>query len=169
MATFKRRLVREKVLQALYAYEMSKEPITDVIENIFGEIKKSHDDFDFAKRLINEVVRHNDEIEKIIINKVAHWEFDRIAYIDKILLRMGICELLYFPEIPPKVTINESIEIAKNFSTDQSGKFINGILDALLEDFKKSKILVKKGRGLIDDSNPVEISHQQKIPPKEKQ
>lgn len=145
-------MVREKVLQALYAYEMSKEPITDVITNILGEIKSSHDDFEFAKRLINEAIHHEEEIEKIIRDKVAHWEFDRIAYIDKILLRMGICELLYFPEIPPKVTINESIEIAKSFSTEQSGKFINGILDALLEDFKNENRLNKAGRGLINGS-----------------
>jgi transcription antitermination protein NusB len=168
MAAYKRRLVREKVLQALYAYEMSKEPITDVINNILGEIKNSHDDFEFAKRLINEVVRHDEDIEKIIKNKVAHWEFDRIAYIDKILLRMGICEMLYFPEIPPKVTINESIEIAKSFSTDQSGKFINGILDALLEDFKKSKLIVKTGRGLIEDSYQTESASQRKRTTKEK-
>ncbi|MBI5021882.1 MAG: transcription antitermination factor NusB [Ignavibacteriales bacterium] len=165
MPTFKRRLVREKVLQALYAYEMSKEPITDVISNVLGELKSSYDDFEFAKKLINEVIHHEDEIEKIIKNKVAHWEYDRIAYIDKILLRMGVCEMLYFPEIPPKVTINESIEIAKNFSTDQSGKFVNGILDALLDDFKNSKMLNKTGRGLIEDSLPTETSQARKHPP----
>lgn len=60
----------------------------------------------------------------------------RIALIDKILLRMAICELLYFPDIPPKVSINEAIEIAKEFSTAGSGKFINGILDAILSDEK---------------------------------
>ncbi len=150
MTTFKRRFVREKVLQALYAYEMSKEPITNVIENILGDLKNSHDDFKFAKELINQVVQNEEEIEKIIKNKVAHWEFDRIAFIDKILLRMGICEFLYFSDIPPKVTINELIEIAKLFSTAQSSKFINGVLDAILNDFKKSNLLHKSGRGLID-------------------
>jgi len=150
MTTFRRRLVREKVLQALYAYEMSKEPITNVIENVLGDLKNSHDDFKFAKELINQVIQNEEEIEKIIKNKVAHWEFDRIAFIDKILLRMGICEFLYFPDIPPKVTINELIEIAKLFSTAQSGKFINGVLDAILNDFKKSNLLHKSGRGLID-------------------
>lgn len=152
MATYRRRLVREKVLQALYAYEMSKEPITDVIENILGNLKSSHDDFKFAKELINQVIQNEDELEKIIKDKVAHWEFDRIAFIDKILLRMGICEFLFFPDIPPKVTINELIEIAKLYSTGQSGKFINGVLDAILHDFKQSNKLHKTGRGLIDFS-----------------
>lgn len=153
MTTFKRRLVREKVLQALYAYEMSKEPITDVVNNVLGDLKNSRDDFEFAKALINQVIQNEAEIEKIIKNKVAHWEFDRIAFIDKILLRMGICELLYFPDIPPKVTINESIEVAKLFSTDQSGKFINGVLDAILGDLKKSNVLHKSGRGLVNTTS----------------
>jgi len=77
---------------------------------------------------------------------------NRIALIDKLLLRMGICELLYFPDIPPKVSINESIEIAKDFSTAGSGKFINGILDAILSDEKKSGKLNKTGRGLVEES-----------------
>lgn len=150
MQTYKRRLVREKVLQTLYAYELSKEPITNVMQDVLGELKSRHDDFEFAKKMIHEVVQHSYELEEIIKKKVAHWEFDRIAYIDKILLRMGITEFLYFPDIPPKVTINELIEVAKVFSTEQSGKFINGVLDAILEDLKKSNKLNKTGRGLID-------------------
>ena len=152
MQTYKRRLAREKVLQALYAYELSKEPITDVIQNVFSELKHHHDDFEFAKKLITEVILHEKEIEEIIKKKVAHWEFDRIAYIDKILLCMGITEFLFFPDIPPKVTINEAIEVAKIFSTEQSGKFINGVLDAILEDLKASNKLLKTGRGLIDQN-----------------
>jgi len=152
MTTFKRRLVREKVLQTLYAYEMSKEPITSVISNIMGDLKNSKDDFEFAKKLVNEVIHHEQEIEEIIKARVAHWEFDRIAFIDRILLRMGICEMLYFPDIPPKVTINESIEIAKPFSTEQSGRFVNGGLDAILDDFKKSNLLKKTGRGLVEEN-----------------
>jgi N utilization substance protein B len=65
---------------------------------------------------------------------------------------MGICEILYFPDIPPKVSINESIEIAKDFSTAGSGKFINGILDAILAEEKKGGKLNKSGRGLVDES-----------------
>lgn len=66
-----------------------------------------------------------------IVGRVTNWEMNRIALIDKILLRIGICELLFFPDIPPKVSINESIEIAKDFSTAGSAKFINGILDGI--------------------------------------
>ncbi|MCK7526701.1 MAG: transcription antitermination protein NusB [Ignavibacteriales bacterium] len=74
--------------------------------------------------------------------------------LDRILLRMGICEIPFFPDIPPKVSINESIEIAKDYSTSSSGKFINGILDAILDDLKKDDKLNKKGRGLLEESLP---------------
>jgi N utilization substance protein B len=79
---------------------------------------------------------------------------DRIALIDKLLLQIGITELMYFPEIPPKVSINEVIEIAKDYSTSNSGKFINGILDAILSELKESGNLNKSGRGLIGESLP---------------
>jgi|SRR5690349_4196609 len=165
MATYKRRLIREKVLQALYAYELSKEPITDVIGNVFVELKNHREDFEFAKKLVNEVIRHEEEVEKHIRAKVAHWEFERIAMIDRLLLRMGICEMLYFPDIPPKVTINESIEVAKAYSTEKSGKFINGVLDAILEDLNAAHSIKKTGRGLINESIP----HDQRAPrPKRK-
>ena len=71
---------------------------------------------------------------------------------DKILLKMCITEILYFPDIPPKVSINEVIDMAKEYSTSNSGKFINGILDAILSDLKKEGNLKKTGRGLIDET-----------------
>lgn len=159
MTTYRRRLTRERVLQALYAYELSKEPIPLVMENIFGDLKADEEDFEFAKKLVYEAIQHRDEIEKFIRAKVAHWEFDRIAIIDKLLLHIGICEMLYFPDIPPKVTINEAIEVAKLYSTEKSGRFINGVLDAILEDLRTKKILTKSGRGLIDESHPNEENH----------
>jgi N utilization substance protein B len=98
------------------------------------------------------VIKHTDELDEKIKERVANWEMNRIALVDKILLRIGICELLYFPDIPPKVSINESIEIAKEYSTARSGKFINGILDAILSELKENKKLHKTGRGLVDES-----------------
>jgi len=124
MAIYRRRITREKVLQTLYAYELSKEPISTIMETVLGDLKTNREDFEFAKKLVAEVVQRQEEIEQIIRLKVAHWEFDRIAVIDRLILRMGICELLHFPDIPPKVTINEAIEVGKTFSTEKSGKFI---------------------------------------------
>lgn len=152
MVTFKRRTIREKVLQVLYAYEISKEPITLVIDTVLKELQNNKSDFDFAKKIIYSVIQHQEEIDKIITAKVANWEFNRIAVIDKFLLRIGICELIYFEDIPPKVTINEAIEIAKNYSTEKSSKFINGVLDSVFEELISDKKLVKSGRGLISSS-----------------
>ncbi len=147
----KRRIVRERVLQVLYAYEMNNESLQLLIDGTLSDIKDKADK-QFANDLINKVLIHIKELDEKILERVANWEMNRIALMDKLLLRMGICELLYFPDIPPKVSINESIEIAKDFSTAGSGKFINGILDAILSDEKKSGKLNKTGRGLVEES-----------------
>lgn len=146
-----RRLLREKALQALYAYELNGEGLTLLTEGILSDIT-SPADIEFAKQLINYTVANTKILDKKIQDKVANWEMDRIALIDRILLRIGIAEIMYFPDIPPKVTINEVIEIAKDYSTSNSNKFINGILDAVLSDLKKSGELNKSGRGLIDQT-----------------
>ncbi len=109
-------------------------------------------DRDYANDLVNKVLIHKDELDGMIKQRVNNWEMSRIALIDKLLLRMGICELLYFPDIPPKVSINEVIEIAKIYSTAGSGKFLNGILDAILSEIKDNGTLNKTGRGLLEES-----------------
>ena len=142
-------MVREKVMQALYAYEISKEPIERIIDEIV-DLKSQKQALTFARQLITTVIEHQEEIDSKIKKQVANWEFNRIAVIDRILLEMGICELLYFEDIPPKVTINEAIEIAKRFSTKKSGQFINGVIDSILADLKAKGQLKKSGRGLVD-------------------
>ena len=147
----KRRIVREKVLQLLYAYEMNKDAFEPLSLEIFSEII-DETDREFAQELIRKVLTNIDDLDKKIASRVTNWEMSRIALIDKLLLRIGICEILYFPDIPPKVSINESIEIAKDYSTAGSGKFINGILDAILAKEKNEGRLNKSGRGLVDES-----------------
>jgi N utilization substance protein B len=147
----RRRIVREKVLQILYAYEMNNDSLQPLSSEILNEITDEADK-NFAQDLIRKVRANVEDLDKKIVHRVNNWEMNRIALIDKILLRMGICELLHFPDIPPKVSINESIEIAKDFSTAGSAKFINGILDAILADEKKEGKLNKTGRGLVDES-----------------
>ena len=147
----KRRIVREKVLQILYAYEMNKDSLEPLIKENLAELNDDADKV-FANNLIRKVILNIETLDERIINRVTNWEMNRIALIDKILLRIGICEILHFPDIPPKVSINESIEIAKDFSTAGSAKFINGILDAILAEEKKTGKLNKSGRGLIEES-----------------
>ncbi len=144
-----RRFAREKVLQALYAFQINGEGLSKHTDTMIIEIH-SENDRDFARKLINRVAANITELNGKIKEKVSNWEVERIAVMDKILLRMGIAEILYFEDIPPKVTINEIIEISKEFSSANSGKFINGILDAILSDLKKDGTLNKVGRGLVD-------------------
>ncbi len=148
---YKRRTVREKTLQILYAYELNRESLSALSDGILSDVPEKVDK-EFANNLVNRVLIHKDELDKNIMRRVDNWEMNRIALIDKILLRMGICELLFFPDIPPKVSINEAIEIAKIYSTAGSGKFINGILDAILSELKESGKLDKTGRGLLEES-----------------
>lgn len=152
-----RRILRVKTLQILYAYEMNKEGLTNLTEGILSDIENKEDK-EFSIQLVNKVIACQKELDARIKEKVDNWEIARIALIDKLLLRLGIAELLYFPDIPPKVSINEVIEIGKDYSTSNSGKFINGILDAILSDLKEEGTLNKTGRGLIDESLPKKSS-----------
>jgi transcription antitermination protein NusB len=155
----KRRIIREKVLQVLFANEMNEGSLNFLMNDILKSISNQPDRA-FANDLITKTLLHSDELDDKIKERVKNWEMNRIALIDRILLRMGICELLYFSDIPPKVSINESIEIAKEYSTAGSSKFINGILDAILSNEKKSGKIHKLGRGLIEESrtkNPEDL------------
>ena len=149
----KRRKLREKVLQILYAYEMHGSGLSDIIDDQLTNISGA-DDREFCNGLVNFVLSERKEIEERIEKRLVNWDVKRIAVIDKILLRIGIGELLFAVDVPPKVTINETIEIAKEFSTAKSGKFINGILDAVLIDLKNEGKIKKVGRGLIENSLP---------------
>lgn len=148
---FKRRIVRERVLQILYAFELNDDSLQLLIDGILSDLTDTVDR-EFANDLVNRVIIHRKELDLKIKERVDNWEMGRIALIDKLLLRMGICELFYFPDIPPKVSINECIEIAKIYSTAGSGKFINGILDAILNELKQGGKLNKSGRGLVEET-----------------
>ncbi len=110
---------------------------------------KDDEDMVFARELLTKTLSNNTNLEKEIEGKTPNWDKDRIADIDGILLKMGICELLNFPTIPEKVTINEFLEIAKEYSTPKSSTFINGILDKLVKEYRANGKLNKTGRGLL--------------------
>ena len=112
-------------------------------------VYKDAEDKDFTKDLFRKVVLNEAALAKEFIDKTPNWDSDRIAEIDTIILKMAICEFLKFPSIPVKVTINEYLEIAKEYSTPKSSIFINGILDNLVKDFKEANKLNKAGRGLM--------------------
>ena len=110
---------------------------------------KDAEDKDFAKDLFRKTVLNEKELAKEFDSKTPNWDMDRIAEIDTIILKMAICELLKFPSIPVKVTMNEYLELAKEYSTPKSSIFINGILDNLVKEFQTNKKMIKAGRGLM--------------------
>jgi len=114
-----------------------------------GSLYKNQDDQDFVTDLFKKVILNHHSFENDIKIHTPNWETDRIADIDMILIKMGVCEFLNFPFIPTKVSINEYIEIAKDYSSEKSGYFVNGVLDKLSREFLKDKKIVKVGRGLL--------------------
>jgi len=108
----------------------------------------SPEKWDFAKNLLQTVCEKSDHLENFVIPKLKNWDPERIALLDMILMKMGVAEFLYFETIPPKVTINEYIDLAKEYSTPQSGQFVNGILDnihkELVQDGKMHKVDFRK-------------------------
>nr|WP_315154894.1 transcription antitermination factor NusB [uncultured Flavobacterium sp.] len=113
------------------------------------KLYKDTEDKDFVRDLFRKTVLNEKELAKAYDDKTPNWDSDRIAEIDTIILKMAICEFLKFPSIPVKVTLNEYLEIAKEYSTPKSSIFINGILDNLVRELTESKKLVKVGRGLM--------------------
>ncbi len=146
----RRRIIREKVVQALYAHEISGDPPDHVIECVLTGLEENRPAYEFARKLVLQTISEALEIDRIIRSKVTNWDFKRIAVLDRLILRMAICELIFFKEIPPKVSMNEAIELAKLFSTERSGQFVNGVLDAVLNEMKATGGLAKAGRGLYD-------------------
>jgi len=116
---------------------------------VLGSLYKDRDDEDFVSDLFRKTVLKQAEYEKDIAEKTPNWETDRIAEIDMILIKMSITEFINFPSIPTRVTINEYIEISKDYSTAKSSYFINGVLDKISKEFVINKKIVKIGRGLL--------------------
>ncbi len=112
---------------------------------------KNDDDREFAKNLFRKIILRYDQYKTLIEKYTKNWEIDRIALMDIQLMVMAITEMVEFPEIPIKVTLNEYIELAKYYSTNKSNEFINGILDKIIVELKDNKTIVKTGRGLIED------------------
>ena len=132
-----RRVARESVLQALYAQQFSEDEPAIVLNRIMALYPEKNKNFKFILSLFQCVLDHVDWANDMIKSHLQNWEFDRVAQIDRVLLRMGICEIFYMDDIPPKVSISEMVEISKVYSTEESSGFINGILDAVYKEFQQ--------------------------------
>jgi N utilization substance protein B len=146
-----RRQIREKVLQVLYAQELSKDPIEKVMTDLLQDLDDK-ESLTFAEKLIHYSIDNRKKYDDLIKTTVDNWDIERIALLDFIIIKMCLSEFFYFEEIPPKVSINEAIDLAKDFSTRNSGKFVNGILDSLLSSLLDKGEIKKKGKGLISQS-----------------
>lgn len=135
-----RRQAREMAMQVLYALEMSHEPIDQTISDVMILNENAECDEVLMRELVMKAVGNRDAIDERIRDRSRNWDFNRIALIDKIILRQSIAELIFSEDIPPRVTISEAIELAKKYSTEDSHIFINGLLDRIYHD------LIDEGR-----------------------
>ncbi|MCX7909618.1 MAG: transcription antitermination factor NusB [Ignavibacteria bacterium] len=166
-----RSMVRGKVLEVLFAYEISGEPLDNLFEHIFFRefkfdpeepetkrlltkeeileleadvpIQWEEDDIRFAKELIEKTQQTRPFAIEEIKKSIANWEFERLTVVDRLILEIAIAELLHFANIDPEVTINEAIEVAKQYSTEKSGIFVNGVLDSLYKKFSEQGLIHK--------------------------
>ena len=135
-----KRQARIITLQVIYANELKGSNLHDTCEFMLDEVNPPNENvINYGKQLSNLIFQHAIEVDEFIKNRSKNWDFDRITLIDKLILRMALVEMIYVDEVPLKVSIAEGVEIAKQFSTDDSSSFINGILDAVYNEIVKKK------------------------------
>lgn len=148
-----RHLGRIVALQTLYEHDFRTESgdstfdVSEVLGRNVSRYRETIDDVDFIEKLVGGVVEHQEEIDKVIQPLAPEWPIDQIARMDRVVLRIGAYELIHAKDVPPKVVINEAVELAKAFGGDNSSKFINGVLGSLLrqrEGGEKPKKPIKK-------------------------
>jgi len=132
-----RRKSREAALQVLYALDATEKNVGETFSVFWDNFDPQEDAREFAFLLIHGSWDKKEEIDATIIQHSENWSLSRMARVDRNILRMAVYELIYCPGIPPKVTINEAIDLAKLYGSENSGSFINGILDALYMDMRK--------------------------------
>ncbi|KPJ51245.1 hypothetical protein AMJ40_00560 [candidate division TA06 bacterium DG_26] len=133
-----RRKARELVLEALYRVEVTQDGPDEVLRDVFSRREYNQEIKEYSSVLFKTTANHLKEIDSIIAEYVENWDLSRMAILDKNILRFAICELLYVKDIPMKVTLNEAIEIAKKYSTQDSGRFINGVIDRIAKERRRS-------------------------------
>ena len=114
---------------------------------------KSDEDREYVEKLYRQTIIHREEYVEYIKENTRNWDLERIAFMDILIMQMAITELIAFPSIPTKVTLNEYLEISKFYSTSKSNIFINGVLDKIVSQLKEEKKIQKKGRGLIGEND----------------
>jgi len=141
-------LVCINIVKFLNGLKADLPPHKHILPELF---KDKEDDIKFVKELYRKTIQHNEELSAMIDENTSNWELERIAVLDVMLMKMALCEVLHFRNIPLKVSLNEYIELSKNYSTPNSSNFINGVLDKLTIQLKADGKIVKTGRGLMNN------------------
>lgn len=136
-----RRLARRFALQILFANEFLHEDIESVAERVAESLEENLNPF--TLQIVRKTTQHEEELNELIRSHLRNWDYDRVAVLDRVLIRMALCEMIHFPDIPVEVTINEALEISKDFSNLKSRRFVNGILDSIYKELKAANKLVK--------------------------
>ncbi len=129
----KRTIARECALKVLYCIDITKQDFTTALSNFWRDNQQAAEIKDFANLLIKGVIENLEKIDNEISKFAKNWQLKRMAIVDRNILRLASYELLFLKDIPPKVSINEAVELAKRYSGQDSGKFVNGILDKIKE------------------------------------
>ncbi len=137
-----RHLLRTVALQALFEWDFNNRlgNISDIVKHALQEFAGGAEDTQFSEELVAGVVENIDELDKIIVDTAPEWPIAQITIIDRNVLRLGIYELIFSKKVPPKVVINEAVEMGKRFGGESSGKFVNGVLGTLFKNIKIEKI-----------------------------
>jgi len=122
---------REFALHLLYQMDQRKEDLTQILPEAIEFLKPTGEDRGFALRLVEGVQEHKDLIDEHLRKAARNWDLERVASLDRCVLRLAVIELMLVPESPTRVILDEAIELAKNYSTEQSGRFVNGVLDPI--------------------------------------
>ncbi|NMA03023.1 MAG: transcription antitermination factor NusB [Clostridia bacterium] len=129
----KRRLARETALKVIYQWDVGKNDLEIALKDRIAEVDLDPNNINFIETLVQGTLKNIEEIDQVIEQYLMEWSLDRVSSIDRNILRLGVFEILFKEDTPDKVAVNEAIELAKVFSTDQSAKFINGVLDKVLK------------------------------------
>lgn len=136
-----RRLARRIALQILFANEFLQEDIESVAFRVAESLEERPSPF--TLELVSKTAENEIELNELIRKHLRNWDYKRVAVFDRVLIRMALCEIIHYPDIPVEVTINEALEISKDFSNLKSRRFVNGILDSIYKELKSANKLQK--------------------------
>lgn len=141
-----RRSVREWVVQLLFQMDMNPGDLRVQFDDFWAEHKAPESSRAMVEESVRGVIDHRKEIDAMIVAYAENWAIDRMASVDRNIIRLGVYEMLYRPDVPPVVSINEAVDLAKYFNTAESGRFVNGILDRIRKEIDRPARTAKKER-----------------------